>query len=289
MDFANVAGTLLLVGALGTAGSAGMDETTVGVPAAGEAQRGGLGSRAMARGRAVSRYRLSLAETDARIREAQALRFRVFNLELNEGLESSFATLRDEDPFDAVCDHLIVEDVATGEVVGTYRLQTGTMARKNLGFYSEQEFDFGMFAPVEAEMVELGRACVDRAHRNLTVLAMLWKGIAAYASERGARYLVGCSSIRSVDPRVGAAAYLELGPKHLVEARFRTHPTPAYACRLDELSAEVVRIPPLMRAYLTMGAYICGAPALDREFKTIDFLTWVDLLKLPESARRVLA
>lgn len=249
----------------------------------------GLGARALGRGKADAQYRLRLAASAADVREAQGLRFRVFNLELNEGLESSYATLRDEDPFDAVCDHLLVEEAVTGEVVGTYRLQTGGMARRNLGFYSAQEFDFGVFQPVEGQLIELGRACVARSHRNLTVLAMLWKGIVAYAGERGARYLVGCSSIRSVDPRVGASAYLELGPRHLVEARFRTHPIPRYACALDELATDATKIPPLMRAYLTLGASICGAPALDREFKTIDFLTWMDLENLPVSARRILS
>lgn len=288
-EFANVARTLLSCVASRWAGYRCMDDTSIRTVGGEGGAPIGLGARALGRGKAGAQYRLCLAGSAAEVREAQGLRFRVFNLELNEGLESSYSTLRDEDPFDPVCDHLLVQEAQTGEVVGTYRLQTGAMARRNLGFYSAQEFDFGTFGPVEDQMVELGRACVDRSHRNLTVLSMLWKGIVAYAAERQARYLVGCSSIRSVDPRVGASAYLELGPRHLVEARFRTHPTPSFACALDELAEGVTRIPPLMRAYLTFGACICGAPALDREFKTIDFLTWMDLENLPASARRVLS
>ena len=252
-------------------------------------RRAEVAVRAMTRGgEARTGYRVRVSSTEADVRAAQSLRFQVFNIELNEGLESSYATLRDEDPFDPVCDHLLVEDESTGDVVGTYRLQTGTMAMANLGFYSAQEFEFGTFQDVHGEMVELGRACVHRSHRNLHVLTLLWRGIRDYARERGCRYLIGCSSLTSQDPRDGAAVYLELGPDYLVDARFRTHPTPQFVCPLDEVAGGVTRIPPLLRAYLSLGARICGAPALDGAFKTIDFLTWLDLETLPSAARRIL-
>ena len=88
---------------------------------------------------------------------AQQLRFEVFNLELGEGLAESYATGLDVDPFDEFCDHLIVEELATSEIVGTYRLQTGQLAAANLGYYSEREFDFAPYEPVRCEMIELGR------------------------------------------------------------------------------------------------------------------------------------
>ena len=94
----------------------------------------------------------------------------VFNLELNEGLEQSFHTLRDADPFDEICHHLLVEDIVSGEVVGTYRLQTGERASRGLGYYSAQEFDFSPLEPIRSHVVELGRACVAKPHRNLAVL-----------------------------------------------------------------------------------------------------------------------
>src|SRR5271165_2480564 len=104
-------------------------------------------------------YRLRLAQSGADIRAAQLLRFVVFNLELQEGLEQSYATCLDADAFDCVCDHLLVEDLRTGDVVGTYRLQTGLTAAAKLGYYSAQEFDFAPYEPLRREMVELGRAC----------------------------------------------------------------------------------------------------------------------------------
>jgi len=235
---------------------------------------------------APAHYTTRLTRNRDEIRAAQALRFRVFNLELNEGLQESHLTGRDEDPFDDVCDHLIVEHLPSKEIVGTYRLQTGTNAAAKLGYYCEQEFEFKAFESIRSEMVELGRACVHQEHRNLVVLGLLWKGIASYAQLQGARYLFGCSSITSQDAGVGASAYTDLCRKHLVRPPWRTLPQAAYVCPLDQLASEPVKIPKLLRAYLSLGAKICGPPALDPHFKTIDFLTLLDLQSLPEAARQ---
>jgi putative hemolysin len=231
-------------------------------------------------------YRARLALNINEIRAAQSLRYQVFNVELNEGLAQSHLTSLDEDLFDSVCDHLIVEHLATGQIVGTYRLQTGQNAASHLGYYCAQEFEFDMFEPLRAEAIELGRACVHRHHRNLVVLGLLWKGIAEYAKSNGTRFLFGCSSLTSQDPAVGASAYAGLYRKHLVEPHWRTRPLPAYDCSLNQLASEPVMVPKLFRAYLMLGARICGPPALDREFKTIDFLTLLDLEALPPLARQ---
>ena len=119
----------------------------------------------------------------------------------------------------------------------------------------------------------------------LVVLGLLWKGIADYAKARGGRYLMGCSSITSLDAAVGASAYGELCRQHLVKPEFRTRPQPKHECPLGHLAEEAPKTPKLLRAYLSVGAKICGPPALDREFKTIDFLTLVDLEALSPLAR----
>lgn len=233
-----------------------------------------------------AQYSVRLARHDHEIHAVQALRFQVFNLELNEGLAQSYTTGRDADAFDNVCDHLLVEHLPSQQIVGTYRLQTGPNAARNLGYYSAQEFEFDVYESARNEIVELGRACVHRQHRNLVVLGLLWKGIADYATSRGARYLLGCSSITSQEAAVGASAYTELcRRKHLAEMCWQTKPTARFACPLDRMADEPASIPKLLRAYLTIGAKICGPPALDREFKTIDFLTLVDLKQLTPSAR----
>jgi putative hemolysin len=231
-------------------------------------------------------YTTRIARTSDEIRVAQALRFEVFNLELNEGLQKSYATGLDEDPFDAFCDHLIVEHLPSKQIVGTYRMQTGTNAGIHLGYYSAQEFEFEVFERSRSEIVELGRACVHKQHRNLVVLGLLWKGVADYAREKNARYLLGCSSITSQDPAVGASAYTDLCRHHLVSREYRTRPHPDYECSLEALAADHPKIPKLLRAYLTIGAKICGPPALDREFRTIDFLTMLDLIALPDAVRQ---
>ena len=231
-------------------------------------------------------YATRLARSTEDVRAAQSLRFQVFNLELNEGLEQSYATGLDEDPFDAVCDHLIVEHLPSANVVGTYRLQTGRNAAEYRGYYCAQEFEFQVFEPFRAEMIELGRACVHPQHRNLVVLGLLWKGIADYARQHGGRYLFGCSSITSQDPAVGASAYADLCRRHLAQPQWRTSPLAAYDCSLTQLAPEPVKIPKLLRAYLTLGANICGPPALDRQFKTIDFLTLLDVQTMPLLARQ---
>jgi putative hemolysin len=231
-------------------------------------------------------YATRLARSPEEIRAAQSLRFEVFNLELQEGLEHSYATGFDEDPFDAVCDHLIVEHLPSRQIVGTYRLQTGANAAKNLGYYCAHEFEFQIFEPLRGEMIELGRACVHSQHRNLVVLGLLWKGIADYAKQHSARYFFGCSSITSQDVAVGASVYTDLCRKYLVQPQWRTRPLATFDCSLNQLAIEPVQPPKLLRAYLALGAKICGPPALDRQFKTIDFLTMLDIETMPLPARQ---
>jgi putative hemolysin len=231
-------------------------------------------------------YRLRFAESLHDLEAACRLRFLVFNLELGEGLETAYEQGYDTDQFDSVCDHLIVEHARTHQVVGTYRLQTGTSAARNLGYYSAREFDFAPYEPLRGSIVELGRASIHREHRSFQVLSLLWKGIAAYARERQSRYLIGCSSLTSQDPLVGSAMYESL-QRHLADPKFRTTPLLDYDMPLLQADSTNTKVQPpkLLRAYLSIGANICGRPALDREFKTIDFLTLLDLESMSNCAR----
>lgn len=226
-------------------------------------------------------YRVYLARDEATIEKAQRLRFEVFNLELREGLVESEATGLDRDEFDPVCDHLVVEDGSTGKVIGTYRLQTGETANRHHGFYSEREFDFSPYRSHRDEMLELGRACVDCDHRNLAVLGLLWRGISRYALLNGSRYLMGCSSLTSRNPADGLALYAEMPDELLAPDHLRTHPQPGWACEWDGRPGTPPKIPRLMQTYLLLGARICGPPALDFHFGTIDFLTLMDVRQIP--------
>lgn len=232
----------------------------------------------------TSAYSARVAGNAADLMRALRLRYEVFNLELKEGLSSSLRSGYDMDQFDPVVDHVVVEHVVTGDIVGTYRLQTGDSAAAHLGYYSAQEFDFAPYERLRGELVELGRACVHKDHRSSNVLGLLWKAITDYATERGCRYMIGCSSLSTQDPAVGIAAYRKMSASE-IEPELRTLPMPHCALPLDTEPAQEVTIPRLLRAYLTIGAKICGPPAIDREFKTIDFLTLVDLQKLTNSVR----
>lgn len=246
----------------------------------------------LSRGRApyiaAGRYVVRLATTERERLEAYRLRFLVFNLEMNEGLESSFGDGYDRDRYDDVCDHLVVEESATGAIVGTYRLQMGEVAGRNLGYYSEQEFCFAPYESMRHQLVELGRACIHRDHRSPEVLNLLWRGIAQYALGKGGRYMIGCCSLNSTDPEVGRAVYDSL-QDFMVEPALRTSPTPSFAMPGSRGGTGVERAPKLLRAYLAVGARICGEPAIDREFRTIDFLTLLDLQSMhPRVAARFL-
>lgn len=231
-------------------------------------------------------YRLRLVACREDLEAAFRLRFLVFNLELNEGLESAYETGQDTDEFDRACDHLIVEHRPSRQVVGTYRLQTGRVAGSNLGYYSEREFDFSPYEPIRNSLVELGRASIHRDHRSFEVLTLLWRGIARYATEREARYLIGCSSLTSQCLREGSDMYTSL-LGFLTEPALRTVPQANFSFPILAPTPHTAfaRPPKLLRAYLAMGAKICGPPALDREFKTIDFLTLLDLERISLTAR----
>jgi putative hemolysin len=233
----------------------------------------------------TSLFRVSLAQSAEELVECQRLRYDVFNLELGEGLSTSARSGLDIDPFDSFCDHLMVRDLESGKLVGTYRLQTGEVARRNLGYYGDQIFDFSAYDGVRKEVLELGRACVHIDFRNIMVLHALWKGIAVYSIRNDSRYLIGCSSISSQDENLGMAMYESLKEKYLVQPSLRTTPQPDHECRTTGAAVEAVRPPRLFRAYLEISGRICGPPAIDREFKTIDFLTLVDLANLPDRVR----
>ncbi len=255
----------------------------------------------------VGRYRMRLAVSSEDRVAACRLRFRVFNIELGEGLERSYQTGIDTDQFDDVCEHLIVEDKQednpSRRIVGTYRMQTGSTAARCHGYYSDQEFDLRPYEFLRPGVLELGRASIDREHRTPEVLTLLWRGIAQYATDMGLRYLIGCSSLTSKDPAEGWELYRHLEHSR-VSPEFETMPTPAYACPIEQQVSDAqpypclvesnsapdkahpqVKVPKLLKTYLAIGARIAAPPAWDREFGTIDFLTLLDLKMISSAAR----
>lgn len=217
----------------------------------------------------------NFAEIDA----AMKLRFEVFNLELNEGLSGSYERGYDTDAYDAYCDHLIVEDTETGRVVGTYRLLLRSRADRNIGFYSENEFDISNLKSIPGEILELGRSCIAASHRSFATISLLWAAISKYAAAHGVNYMFGCASLHSSDRDEVRRVYSHLSRNHMAPERFRVHPLDS--CRMEmggEVSEEsdirdgMRKTPAILKGYLRAGAVICGPPAYDAEFGTADLL-----------------
>jgi putative hemolysin len=234
------------------------------------------------------RYDVRLASTSHDIDAALRLRYEVFNLELREGLASAHATGRDEDEFDAQCLHLLACERATGNVIGVYRLQTLEIAAAGAGFYAASEFDLSRF-PVSylASSIELGRACIARAHRNTQVLFLLWQGLARCLTHFKKRHLFGCCSLTSQDPHEGIAM-----DRFLVQRGYR-HPSlladvlPDFTCTAIGEVPDAPSPPKLFNTYLRFGAKICSPPALDRRFQTIDFLVTFDVDGMDQRTRGI--
>ena len=239
-------------------------------------------------------YRVRFARTWEEVDQLLQLRYRVFNLELGEGLDSSVETERDEDPFDVHCHHLIVEMRDTGEVIGTYRMQTSEMAEQGQGFYTAGEFDLDRLPEeISAEAFEIGRACISRDHRNRQVLFLLWKGLAQYVMNNRKRYLFGCCSLTSQDPAEGAEVLAFLAGRGHLHSTITTPPLEGLEClpKDSEITplteAPRTEIPALFKTYLRYGAKVLGPPAIDREFKTIDFCVLLDVQDLDPRSRRL--
>jgi len=237
------------------------------------------------------RYHVRFARTREELEAVLKLRFEVFNLELGEGLASSFLTSRDLDEFDDVCHHLIVEDTTQSRIVGTYRTQTGEMAAAARGFYSATEFDLSHFpSGLLEDSVELGRACVAGDHRNAHVLFLLWKGLAAYVAHNRKRYLFGCCSLTSQDSSEGLRVMELLEQEGNFHPSFAVPPCSGFECIADDLARDPDRkasVPKLFRIYMHYGAKVCGPPAIDRQFKTIDFLVLFDVFEMDAQTLRM--
>ena len=216
-------------------------------------------------GRATPRFSTALAEDATTVLAAQRLRSRVFGTTSGNGDDV------DRDRFDAYCEHLIVRDTASDAVVGTYRILTGARARDAGGFYSETEFDLSRIRALDARLVEVGRACVDPDYRGGAVIALLLAGLTRFVVRERYDYVFGCASIDLRDGSGAAAAVCrEVLATHLAPDAWRVRPHVPFT-PTETASGEALP-PPLVKAYLRLGAFVCGPPAHDRAFATADLL-----------------
>lgn len=228
-------------------------------------------------------FDIKITTEPSEVQEAQRLRFQVFNLEMNKGLKTSYATGLDVDDFDPYCDHLIVRESTSQEVVGTYRLLLGSRARRHIGFYSESEFHLESIKKLDGELLELGRTCVRKDFRDRALIPLMWGAIAEYIKSREVRYLFGCGSLYTTDVKEVSEIFSLLKRKYYAPDSYRV--SPVKECRFDGLQEEIkvedeqslfLKLPSLIKGYLRIGALVCGPPALDKEFGTADFFLLLD-------------
>jgi putative hemolysin len=237
----------------------------------------------------MDEFEVKIATNPAEVEEAQRLRFQVFNLELNKGLKTSYQRGLDVDEFDPYCDHLIVRDLKSNGVVGTYRLLRGAQARQHIGFYSEKEFDLSRIKALDGELMELGRSCARKDFRDRSLLPLMWEAIAEQVRLHRVRYLFGCGSVYTTDPSEVGAIFSLLKNNYYAPEAFRVEPleqsrfVSANANLPDgDEQALFQRLPSLIKGYLRIGALVCGPPALDREFGTADFFLLLDFGSLKD-------
>jgi len=227
-----------------------------------------------------TRYRLVVSSDREHRLAAQRLRHAVFSAEPGFAMHGD----TDADRFDEFCDHLLVRDESTGRYVGCYRMLPPDAAVAAGGYYTETEFDLTEFASLRPRLVEMGRACVDRDHRNGAVLPLMWAGVLRYLRLTGHVWLIGCVSVPMGGEGENVRAVRDvLRDRHAGPVVARPHrPVPG----LETLPApDRAVLPPLLRGYLRLGATICGDPAHDPDFEVADF---VALLGLHEADERYL-
>lgn len=234
-------------------------------------------------GGALHRLRVGLAMSTADVHAAQRLRYRVFAGELGAKL-SGREPGRDEDIFDAWCEHLVVRDCGSGSIVGTYRLLTAERAARLGTFYADQEFDLTRLTHLKPRMVEIGRACVDPAYRSGAALMLLWHGIFDFMRRRRYDYLAGCASICMRDGGANAErVHQRVAQRHLAPIEYRVFPRhrllPREARRGNDEAAPP-RVPALLKGYLRLGAWIGGEPSWDPDFNTADLFVLLPLARL---------
>ncbi|GAA2823295.1 GNAT family N-acyltransferase [Kitasatospora sp. CM 4170] len=222
-------------------------------------------------------YTVALARDEDDVRAAQRLRHEVFAAELGAVLHSPTAGL-DVDPFDEYCDHLLVREGEDGPVVGTYRLLPPTAARRAGRLYSDGEFDLRNLSPLRDGLVELGRSCIHPDHRgNGAVINLMWGGIARYLADTGNTWVGGCCSIPLDDGGATAARVWDtVSAKHLAPEEYRVTPHRLWDATGVE-RADRAPLPALLRGYLRLGAWVCGAPAHDPDFATADLYVLLSL------------
>ncbi|MCF8149755.1 MAG: GNAT family N-acetyltransferase [Burkholderiaceae bacterium] len=224
-------------------------------------------------------YSVALARSEEDVREAQRLRYKVFADELGAQIRTATPS-HDIDRFDAFCDHLIVRESYADRIVGTYRILSPQAARRAGGYYSDNEFFLSRLLNLRTRMVEVGRSCIHPDHRSGAVITLLWAGLADYMVSNKHEYLIGCASIGMGDGGHNAAnLYAQIAPGAMAPAEYRVFPR--HSLPVERLvTTQPALVPPLIKGYLRLGAWVCGEPAWDPYFNTADLLLLLPMARM---------
>jgi putative hemolysin len=219
-----------------------------------------------------------LAQGEADIDAAQALRYRVFYEEMGAQPTADMAARRrDFDRFDQDCDHLLVIDHAQNAVVGTYRLIRRAAALRHGGFYSAAEYDLRDLPNHAGEILELGRSCTDASARSGPAAKLLWRAISSYVFHYRIELMFGCASLSGTDPEALALPLSYLHHFHRAPDELRVCALPDRYVAMDRLPKEVIDpaqaqavLPPLIKGYLRLGGFVGDGAVIDSQFNTTD-------------------
>ena len=228
---------------------------------------------------------VGLARSSDEIEDIQRLRYNVFTEEMGAVFPHAKDGI-DRDRYDQWCEHLLVRELSTGRVVGTYRILTPEKALAAGGYYSESEFDLSALAPIRSGLVEVGRSCTHPDYRNGGVIMLLWTGVSQLLRAGGYRYVLGCASVSLRDDGVTAAqVWREVSSRRTEGEHLQVKPLHRYP--FERLNSTLpARLPPLIKGYMKLGATVCGEPAWDPDFNAADFPVMLDILNMDPRYRR---
>ncbi|MBX3587697.1 MAG: GNAT family N-acetyltransferase [Ramlibacter sp.] len=232
---------------------------------------------------------VSWAQHQDEVRQAQRLRHLVFAQEMGARLNSPLAG-HDIDLFDDYCEHLLVRDIETLEVIGTYRVLTPAQARRVGSTYSDTEFDLTRLRALRERMVELGRSCVHPDHRHGGVILALWGALAEFMVRNQLDTMIGCASIPMLHNGVvsgdfAASIWHQVRQTHLAPIEYHVRPRLALPVEVLDGSLDI-EAPALIRGYLRLGAKVLGPPAWDPDFNTADLPMLMRIADLPPRYRK---
>ena len=228
---------------------------------------------------------VGLACTADEIEQILRLRYEVFTEDMGVVFPDAHDGI-EQDRFDPWCEHLMVQELDTGRVVGTYRILTPERARQAGGYYSQSEFDLSGLGEIADQIVEVGRSCTHADYRNGAVIMLLWSGLAEYLRRGGHEYVLGCASVSLRDGGAAAAEVWRTVSRHLTDESI-PKVTPLHRYPVEHLDSVLpAKVPPLIKGYLKLGAKICGEPAWDPDFNAADFPVLMNMSNMDLRYRR---